>query len=243
MIRLRNINKSFGDLHVLRDISLDIAPGEIIAIVGASGAGKTTLLQVAGSLLAPDSGSVDYDGTEITGMNDKALSAFRNRHIGFVFQFHQLLSEFSAVENVAIPAMIGGMGKSEAQRKGAELLDMLGLGDRLKQKITTLSGGERQRVAIARALINEPAVIFADEPTGSLDSRNRDEIRALMARLNRERGQSFVIVTHDPSVSEIAHRVVTMADGRITSVVKTEDIADNDPDNTRDNEGEPEMSA
>ena len=221
MIRLRNINKSFGNLHVLKDISLDISSGEIIAIVGASGAGKTTLLQIAGSLMAPDSGSVDYDGTELTGMKDKALSAFRNRHIGFVFQFHQLLTEFTALENVAIPALIGGISKKEAQRKGTELLEMLGLGERLNHKITTLSGGERQRVAIARALNNQPAVIFADEPTGSLDTRNRDEIRSLVSRLNKERGQSFVIVTHDPTVSEIAHRVVTMEDGRITSVYST----------------------
>lgn len=215
MITLRNINKSYGNLRVLSDINLTIAENEIIAIVGPSGAGKTTLLQIAGSLDRPDSGEVIYDGSNIATLSDKKLSEFRNRNIGFVFQFHQLLPEFTAQENVAMPAMIAGTAKKTAMAEAASLLDLLGLGERLSHKPSELSGGERQRAAIARALINRPQVVFADEPTGSLDSRNRDEIRTLISDLRSRLNQTFVIVTHDPSVSLIADRIINMADGRI----------------------------
>ncbi len=215
MIELKGINKSYGNLRVLDDVSLSIGSNEIITIVGPSGAGKTTLLQIAGTLDRPDSGSVLYDGEDIARFNDRRLSAFRNRNIGFIFQFHQLLPEFTAQENVALPAMIAGESSRKAQKRAAELLDLLGLGDRLRHKPTQLSGGERQRAAIARALVNSPGVIFADEPTGSLDSRNRDEIRSAIADLRERLGQTFVIVTHDPSMTSIADRTVRMADGRI----------------------------
>lgn len=215
MIQLSHINKSFDNLQVLKDVSLTIPEREIMAIVGPSGAGKTTLLQIAGTLDTPDSGAVLYDNVDLTALSDRKLSAFRNFNIGFVFQFHQLLPEFTALENVAIPAMIGGESSSAAQRRASELLDMLGLTERLRHKPGQLSGGEKQRVAIARALINSPKVVFADEPTGSLDSANRNEIRSLISRLRSELNQTFVIVTHDPSVSEIADTLVTMADGRI----------------------------
>lgn len=217
MIELFNINKSYGNLRVLTDISLSIGSNEIITIVGPSGAGKTTLLQIAGSLDRPDSGEVIYDGEPIFKMNDRRLSSFRNRNIGFVFQFHQLLPEFTAQENVAMPALIGGMSRRKAMARAAELLDTLGLGERLTHRPAEMSGGERQRTAFARALVNEPKVIFADEPTGSLDSRNRDEIRALIADLRQQFSQTFVIVTHDPSMNAIADRVINMADGRIVA--------------------------
>lgn len=215
MIHLKNINKSFGPLHVLKDVNLTVPDGCIMAIVGPSGAGKTTLLQIAGTLDRPDSGSVIYDGRELTTLSDKRLSAFRNQEIGFVFQFHQLLPEFTALENVAIPALIGGASGSKANERARELLGLLGLDGRLRHKPAQLSGGEKQRVAIARALVNSPGVVFADEPTGSLDSSNRLEIRSLIADLREKLGQTFVIVTHDESVSEIADRVVLMADGRV----------------------------
>ena len=215
MIELRNICKSYGSLAVLSDVSLTVGNNEIITIVGPSGAGKTTLLQIAGSLDRPDSGKVIYDGTDLSGLNDRRLSEFRNRNIGFIFQFHQLLPEFTAVENAAMPALIAGLPRRKAFDKASELLDMLGLGERLRHKPSEMSGGERQRTAVARALINDPRVVLADEPTGSLDSRNRDEIRSLMADLRQRLGQTFVIVTHDPSVSEIADRIIHMADGRI----------------------------
>lgn len=217
MIELLNINKSYGNLRVLTDISLSIGSNEIITIVGPSGAGKTTLLQIAGSLDRPDSGEVIYDGEPIFKMNDRRLSSFRNRNIGLVFQFHQLLPEFTAQENVAMPALIGGMSRRKAMARAAELLDTLGLGERLTHRPAEMSGGERQRTAFARALVNEPKVIFADEPTGSLDSRNRDEIRALIADLRQRFSQTFVIVTHDPSMNAIADRVINMADGRIVA--------------------------
>lgn len=217
MIELLNINKSYGNLRVLTDISLSIGSNEIITIVGPSGAGKTTLLQIAGSLDRPDSGEVIYDGEPIFKMNDRRLSSFRNRNIGFVFQFHQLLPEFTAQENVAMPTLIGGMSRRKALARAAELLDTLGLGERLTHRPAEMSGGERQRTAFARALVNEPKVIFADEPTGSLDSRNRDEIRALIADLRQRFSQTFVIVTHDPSMNAIADRVINMADGRIVT--------------------------
>ncbi|MDE6338220.1 MAG: ABC transporter ATP-binding protein, partial [Muribaculaceae bacterium] len=179
MLEIRNINKSYGSLQVLTDVSLNIGKNEIVTIVGPSGAGKTTLLQIAGTLDRPDNGTITYDGMEISTLSDKKLSAFRNRNIGFIFQFHQLLPEFTALENVALPAMIGGMSKRKAMAKASELLDLLGLADRKGHKPAQMSGGERQRTAIARALVNDPEVIFADEPTGSLDSRNRDEIRSI----------------------------------------------------------------
>lgn len=218
MIQIKNINKSYGNIHVLNDVSLSVPEGEITAIVGPSGAGKTTLLQIAGSLEKADTGYVEYDGTVINNLSERKLARFRNQNIGFIFQFHELLPEFTAEENVAIPAIIGGEGKSKSLRKARELLTMLGLGDRLRHKPGELSGGERQRAAIARALINNPKVIMADEPTGSLDSHNREEIQNLILSLCRERGHTFLMVTHDASLASIAHRVVTMRDGRIENI-------------------------
>ncbi len=221
MIELKDIRKSYGTLKVLDDISLSIRDGEIMTIVGPSGAGKTTLVQIAGTLDTPDSGSVLYDGEELTRLPDRRLSAFRNRNIGFIFQFHRLLPEFTALENAALAAMIAGDTRSRALGKARELFDLLGIADRAGHKPAQLSGGERQRAAIARALVNKPRIVFADEPTGSLDSRNRDDILALIAELNRTLGQTFVIVTHDPLLCRIAHRVVSMADGRITGIRNT----------------------
>lgn len=215
MLKISNIFKSFGNLEVLKDISLTIGKGEIVAIVGPSGAGKTTLLQIAGTLEAPDRGSISFNGTELIGMKDKKLSAFRNRNMGFVFQFHQLLPEFTAQENVALPALIAGMSKGKAMKKAQELLEQLGLGERLHHKPAAMSGGERQRTAIARALINDPEIIFADEPTGSLDSANRREIQNIFSDLRNRLGQTIVMVTHDASLAGIADRVIEMADGRI----------------------------
>lgn len=218
MIEIRNISKSFGNLKVLSDVSLSIGEGEIVAIVGPSGAGKTTLLQIAGTLDRPDTGTVLYDGEEVTAMKERRLAGFRNEKIGFIFQFHELLPEFTARENVAMPAIIGGRRRKEAFREADELLTLLGLGERLDHRPAELSGGEKQRVAIARALINRPRIVFADEPTGSLDSRNREEIQAIIADLCTRRGQTFLIVTHDPTLASIAHRVVEMRDGRIAEV-------------------------
>lgn len=215
MIEIRNVTKSYGSLTVLHDVSLTIPEGKIMAIVGPSGAGKTTLLQIAGTLDRPDSGSVLFDGTDVLRLKDRKLSEFRNRNIGFVFQFHQLLPEFSAEENVALPAWIAGRRKKEGLEEARHLLETLGLSDRLRHKPAELSGGEKQRCAIARALINHPRVVFADEPTGSLDSRNRDEIQGIIFRLREELGQTFVMVTHDPSMASIADRTVQMTDGRI----------------------------
>lgn len=215
MIELRDITKSYGPLTVVNHVDLTVNRGEIVAIVGPSGAGKTTLLQIAGTLDRADSGKVIYDGISIGSMRERELAAFRNRNIGFVFQFHELLPEFSAVENVALPAMIGGTKRGDALRRAADLLGMLGLGDRLKHKPGELSGGERQRAAIARALINDPAIVLADEPTGSLDSRNREEIQEIIRTLCVDRGQTFLLVTHDPALAAIATRTVAMADGRI----------------------------
>ena len=215
MIKIRNVTKSYGSLTVLHDVSLSIPEGEIMAIVGPSGAGKTTMLQIAGTLDRPDSGSVFFDGTDVLRLKDRKLSEFRNRNIGFVFQFHQLLPEFSAEENVALPAWISGRRKKEGLEEARHLLDTLGLSDRLRHKPAELSGGEKQRCAIARALINHPRVVFADEPTGSLDSHNRDEIQNIISRLRDELGQTFVMVTHDPAMASIADRTVQMTDGRI----------------------------
>ena len=215
MIEIQHVTKSYGPLTVLHDVSLTIPEGEIMAIVGPSGAGKTTLLQIAGSLDRPDSGTVMFDATDIYSLKDRQLSEFRNLHIGFVFQFHQLLPEFSAQENVAIPALIAGRSRKAAMEEARKLLDDLGMSQRLSHKPSQLSGGEKQRTAIARALINHPRVVFADEPTGSLDSRNREEIQQIISRLCNERKQTFVVVTHDRDMTSIAHRVVEMADGKI----------------------------
>ncbi len=211
----QDVTKSFGSLTVLHDISLTIPEGEIMAIVGPSGAGKTTLLQIAGTLDRPDSGSVLFDNTDLFRLKDRKLSEFRNLNIGFIFQFHQLLPEFSALENVAMPALIAGRKRKEAFAEAQRLLTDLGLSQRLDHKPSQLSGGEKQRTAIARALVNKPRVVFADEPTGSLDSRNRDEIQTIISGLRESLGQTFVIVTHDPQMAEIANRTVHMEDGKI----------------------------
>ena len=215
MIQLQGITKSFGSLQVLRGIDLNIDKGEIVSIVGPSGAGQTTLLQIMGTLDAPDSGMITIDGTLVSRMKEKELSAFRNKHIGFVFQFHQLLPEFTALENVMIPAFIAGVGQKEATASALELLDFMGLTDRAGHKPNELSGGEKQRVAVARALINHPAVILADEPSGSLDTHNKEELHQLFFDLRNRFGQTFVIVTHDEGLARITDRTVHMVDGEI----------------------------
>lgn len=215
MIQLTDICKSYGSLQVLRNVSLTIGQSEIVAIIGPSGAGKTTLLQILGSLDSPDSGRVVYDGVDITSLSDRKLSRFRNEQIGFVFQAHSLLPEFNARENVALPAIIGGSSRKEAFRRADELLGILGLTGRATHKPATMSGGERQRVAIARALVNNPRVILADEPTGSLDSANRDEVENIFLQLRNEMGHTLVIVTHDPHLAAIADRTIQMSDGCI----------------------------
>lgn len=220
MIEARNIKKSFGSLTVLKGIDLDIADRRVTTIVGPSGAGKTTLLQILGTLSAPDScGSVRYDGTEVTALSDRRLSAFRNDNIGFVFQFHQLLPEFTLIENVAMPALIGGCDRKVAMERAAQLIDRLGLDGRQKHKPSELSGGECQRAAVARALINSPKVILADEPTGSLDSQNRAELHRLFFSLRDTMGATFVIVTHDERLAGDSDTVVRMADGRIENII------------------------
>ncbi len=215
MIQLQGITKSFGSLQVLRGIDLNIDKGEIVSIVGPSGAGKTTLLQIMGTLDAPDSGMITIDGTLVSRMKEKELSAFRNKHIGFVFQFHQLLPEFTALENEMIPAFIAGVGQKEATASALELLEFMGLTDRAGHKPNELSGGEKQRVAVARALINHPAVILADEPSGSLDTHNKEELHQLFFDLRNRFGQTFVIVTHDEGLARITDRTVHMVDGEI----------------------------
>ena len=215
MIKANDITKSFGPLQVLKGIDLTVGKGEIVSIVGKSGAGKTTLLHILGSLDKPDSGSVTLASTDITQLKDRELSDFRNRHIGFVFQFHQLLPEFSALEDVMMPALIAGIPNSKARCQGLELLDFLNLADRAKHKPNELSGGEKQRVAVARALINHPDVIFADEPSGSLDSANKQDLHQLFFSLRDQMSQTFVIVTHDESLAALSDRTIRMADGRI----------------------------
>lgn len=222
MIQLENITKSFGSLQVLRGIDLQIEKGEVVSIVGPSGAGKTTLLQIMGTLDAPDMGMVRIDGTEVGRMKEKELSAFRNRRIGFVFQFHQLLPEFTALENVMIPALIAGLGRREAQSSALEMLNLLGLADRASHKPSELSGGEKQRVAVARALINHPAVVLADEPSGSLDTHNKAELHQLFFDLRDRLGQTFVIVTHDESLARITDRTIHLKDG---AVVQDSEVA------------------
>lgn len=213
MIQTQGITKSFGALQVLKGIDLTIGKGEIVTIVGPSGAGKTTLLQIIGTLDQPDSGSLTINGTDVSRLNEKALSAFRNKNIGFVFQFHQLLPEFTALENVMIPALIGGTRRSDALAKAKKILDDLRLTDRMEHKPAELSGGEKQRVAVARALINDPAVILADEPSGSLDSQNKEELHALFFDLRERLGQTFVIVTHDETLAQKSDRVIHIRDG------------------------------
>ena len=215
MIHLEGITKSFGSLQVLKGIDLEITQGEVVSIVGPSGAGKTTLLQIMCTLDSPDAGMINIDGTNVSRMKEKELSAFRNKHIGFVFQFHQLLPEFTALENVMIPAFIAGVPTKEASMRAMEILDFMGLKERASHKPNELSGGEKQRVAVARALINQPAVILADEPSGSLDSHNKEELHQLFFDLRNRFGQTFVIVTHDEALAKITDRTIHMVDGNI----------------------------
>lgn len=215
MIEIKGITKSFGELQVLKGLDLTIYKGEVVSIVGPSGAGKTTLLQIMGTLDKADAGSVVINGVEVGSMKEKELAAFRNKQIGFVFQFHQLLPEFTALENVMMPALIGGMSSDKAMRKAKDTLAFLGLAERASHKPAELSGGEKQRVAVARALINDPAVIFADEPSGSLDSKNKEELHQLFFDLREKLGQTFVIVTHDEGLAQLTDRTIHMVDGRI----------------------------
>lgn len=215
MIEVEHINKFFGQLQVLRDVSVTINRGEIVSIVGPSGAGKTTLLQIIGTLDEPQSGSVKFDGVNVLELHGRDIARFRNHNIGFVFQFHQLLPEFTTIENVVMPALIDGMKMSEATKRGLELLDFLGLADRSEHKPAQLSGGERQRVAVARALMNKPEVILADEPSGSLDSQNKQDLHNLFFKLRNEMHQTFVIVTHDESLAGNTDRIIHMKDGAV----------------------------
>ena len=216
MIKAENINKSYGALHVLRDVSLTIEKGEVVSIVGASGAGKTTLLQILGTLDRPDSGMLRYGDIDVTRLKEKELAAFRNRQIGFVFQAHHLLPEFSAVENVMIPALIAGKAQSEARQRAMQLLERLHLADRATHKPAAMSGGECQRVSVARALMNSPMVVLADEPSGNLDSQHARELHELFFKLRKELGQTFVIVTHNEELAAMADRKITIKDGKNT---------------------------
>lgn len=222
MIQLHGITKSFGSLQVLRGIDLQVNRGEVVAIVGPSGAGKTTLLQIMGTLDRPDEGEVIIDGENVSRLSATKIAHFRNKNIGFVFQFHQLLPEFTALENVMIPALIGGTGKKEARQRAQELLDFMGLADRAEHKPNQLSGGEKQRVAVARALVNHPAVVFADEPSGSLDTHNKEELHRLFFDLRDRMGQTFVIVTHDEALASQTDRTIHMLDGYITEPSTTQ---------------------
>ena len=230
MIHLRNITKSFGQLQVLKGIDLDIVRGEVVSIVGPSGAGKTTLLQIMGTLDRADSGTVTINGTDISRLGQKALARFRNRQIGFVFQFHQLLPEFTALENVMIPALIGGTSRKEARQRAEELLAFMSLTDRATHKPAELSGGEKQRVAVARALTNRPAVVLADEPSGSLDTQNKEELHRLFFRLRDEMQQTFVIVTHDEGLAASADRTIHIVDGRISAMPMSDIMPDVAPE-------------
>lgn len=215
MLKCENIHKKYGELHILKGISLTVAESEIVAIVGASGAGKTTLLQILGTLDKANEGTLEINNVKVSQLNNKQLSKFRNQDIGFVFQFHQLLPEFTALENVCIPGFIGGRNKKEVREKAKELLDYLGLKDRYEHKPGQLSGGEKQRVAVARALINQPKIVFADEPSGNLDSANSKELYELFDRVRKDFGNSFVIVTHDEELSGLADRKITISDGQL----------------------------
>lgn len=222
MIQLHGITKSFGSLQVLRGIDLQVNRGEVVAIVGPSGAGKTTLLQIMGTLDRPDEGEVIIDGENVSRLSATKIAHFRNKNIGFVFQFHQLLPEFTALENVMIPALIGGTSKKEARQRAQELIDFMGLADRAEHKPNQLSGGEKQRVAVARALVNHPAVVFADEPSGSLDTHNKEELHRLFFDLRDRMGQTFVIVTHDEALASQTDRTIHMLDGYITEPSTTQ---------------------
>lgn len=215
MIKAENIKKSFGNLEVLKGINLDIPKGKLYSIVGASGAGKTTLLQILGTLSKPDSGEIYFGDHKISSMSEKSLSAFRNKEIGFVFQFHHLLPEFTALENVCIPAFIAKTPKAKAEARAKELIDYLGLTERMSHKPSELSGGEKQRVAMARALVNNPSVVMADEPSGNLDSSNRDELHELLFKLRDELGQTFIIVTHDDHFADRSDKIIHIKDGVI----------------------------
>ncbi|MCI6856933.1 MAG: ABC transporter ATP-binding protein [Bacteroidales bacterium] len=218
MIEIQHINKSYGSLQVLRDINAKIDRSEIVGIVGPSGAGKSTLLQIAGTLDRPDSGTITYDGVDVSTLSERRLAAFRNKNIGFVFQFHQLLPEFTALENVAIPALIKGDNRKDAFARARQLIDFLGLGERTDHKPAELSGGEKQRISVARALMNQPDVIFADEPSGSLDSKNKQDLHQLFFDLREELHQTFVIVTHDETLAANCDRILHMRDGVIVEL-------------------------
>ena len=222
MIQIEKLTKSFGDLQVLKGVDLTIEKGEVISIVGSSGAGKTTLLQLIGTLDKPTSGTIRFNGEDLGRLGSKRLAAFRNRHIGFVFQFHQLLPEFTALENIVIPALIAGRKRAEAEAEAMQLLQVMGLQERAHHKPAEMSGGENQRVAVARALINHPDVILADVPSGSLDSHNKEELHRLFFDLRDKMGQTFVIVTHDEQLATLADCKISMKDGRITDITESE---------------------
>lgn len=219
VIQVEGLSKSFGSLNVLKNVSLTVLRGEFVSIVGQSGAGKTTLLQIIGTLDKPDVGKVYLHGSSVFDMKEVEVSAFRNRHIGFVFQFHQLLPEFTALENVMMPALIAKKTKVEAERSAQELIDFLGLSDRMEHKPSELSGGERQRIAVARALVNKPDVLLADEPSGSLDTKNKAELHRLFLKLRDELNQTLVVVTHDMDMANVSDRVLKMADGQIVEEI------------------------
>ena len=219
MIRIENLKKQFGDLQVLKGVSLEVERGEVISIVGPSGAGKTTLLQLIGTLDKPSSGEIFFNDEELSRMNSKRLATFRNKHIGFVFQFHQLLPEFTALENIIIPALIAGRDRKEAEKEAYELLKIMNLEERATHKPAEMSGGENQRIAVARALINHPDVILADEPSGSLDSKNKEELHRLFFDLRDKFGQTFIIVTHDETLATLTDRTIRMVDGTIDELV------------------------